>query len=136
MNERQRNELLEQVNRTSATLGGSIPETVTVDDETVPLRAFYFEVADRGELDEEAQARVDDILGYLRRERLRVTQRIENDDIEYRTGQELVDRIQELDRAVNAFESLEEPSFGEQVRQERIQSAEELRDMLRQFGTP
>lgn len=135
MNERQRNELLEQANRNSATLGGSFPETVTVDGETVPLREFYFELTNRDELDDE-QARLDEVLGYMKRERLRLKQRLEDDDIAYETGQELVERIRELDRAINAFESLNEPSFGEQVRRERIQSAEELVEMLRNFGAP
>lgn len=135
MNDRRRNELLAQVNRTSATLGGSIPDTVTVEGEAVSLREFYFEIADREALTADEQARVDEVVRYMKRERLGLVQRIENDEIDDETGQELADRVRELDRAINAFESLDEPSFDEQVRRERIQSAEGLRDMLRQFGT-
>lgn len=134
MNERQREELLERVYRSSGTVGRSIPETVTLEDESVPLRRVYFEVAGRDELPAEERERVQEVLSYLRRKRLALVQRIEEGGIEYETGTALVDRIRKLDRAINAFESLDDPSFEEQVRRERVESAREAVELLREFG--
>ncbi|WP_121822355.1 DUF5788 family protein [Halostella salina] len=134
MTERQRDELLGRVHRTSGTLGGSIPETVRVDGESVPVREFYFEVSDREELTGEARERVEDVLTHLRRERAELVRRIRNREVDYATAESLVPDIRELDRAINAFESVEDPSYGEQVRREKIESARELVEMMREFG--
>ena len=134
MNERERRELLDRLYRTSGTVGNSIPETVDVGDETVPLREFYFEVAGRDELDEAERESVEEIVSSLRRERLSLVQRVRRGEVDYATGERLVARVRDLDRAINALESLEEPSFEEQVRRERIRSARELVDLMREFG--
>lgn len=134
MNEHQRTELLEQVYQTSGTIGSSIPETVRIEDESVPLREFYFEVADRDHLQETECERVHEVLSYLRRQRLQLIRQIRERDVDYETGQSLVPRIQNLDRAINAFESLDEPCFEEQVRREKIESARELVDLMRGLG--
>lgn len=134
MNERQREELLAQVHKTSGTVGRSIPETVRIDGETIPLREFYFEVWNRSELGEEDHETVEEILSSLRRERLALVQRIQQGAVDHETGKSLVSEIRDLDRAINAFESLDGPSFGEQMRQEKIRSAQELVDLMREFG--
>lgn len=134
MNEAERAELLESIYNGSGTIGSSIPEEVTIDGETVPLREFYFEVADRDDLGEEERERVEAVLSYLRRERLAMVQRIKNREVDYETGTSLVPMIRDLDRAINAFESLDAPSYAEQVRRHRVESASELVDLMREFG--
>lgn len=134
MQNHERRDLLDRVNRSSATVGGSIPETVRIDGETVPLQEFYFDVADAETLDSEERARVESLLKHLRRERLQLVQRIRNDEVDYATGEELVPDILELERAIDALESLDEPDLAEQLRQERISSARELIEMLRSAG--
>ncbi|WP_339106100.1 DUF5788 family protein [Haloterrigena salinisoli] len=134
MNEQQRVELLEQVYQSSGTIGSSIPETVRIEDETVPLREFYFEVADRDHRQETERERIREVLSYLRRQRLQLIGQIREREVDYETGQSLVPRIQNLDRAINAFESLDEPCFEEQVRREKIESARELVDLMRELG--
>lgn len=134
MNDRQREELLERIYKTGATVGGSIPETVTVADESIPLREFFFEVSGRKSLSSEDRERVDEILQHLRRERLRLVQQIKHDEVDYETGRELVPRILELERAIDALEGLEAPGLAEHVRQEKIASAQELIDLMREFG--
>jgi len=134
MTERERDELLGRVHRTSGTLGGSIPDAVQVDGESVPVSEFYFEVSDRDELTAETRERVEDVLAHLRRERAALIRRIRNREVGFETGQSLVPRIRNIDRAINAFESIDDPSLGEQVRRERIESARELVEMMREFG--
>lgn len=134
MNDQQREELLDRVHQKSGTIGRSIPEAVRLEDESIPLREFYFEVSDQEELAEQNRESVSEILSYLRRKRLSLVQRIENREVDYETGEALVPKIQDIDRAINAFESLEEPSFGEQLRQEQIKSARELIELMREVG--
>ncbi|WP_135819682.1 DUF5788 family protein [Halostella litorea] len=134
MNERRREELLSRVNRTSGTVGGSMPESIRVDGRSVPVREFYFELSDRADLSPEERGRVEDVLSYLRRERLALVGRIRDGDVDCETGESLVAEVRDLDRAINAFESLEDPDYGEQVRRERIESARELIEMMREFG--
>lgn len=134
MNEHEREELLDRIYQMSGTIGNSIPETVRIGDESLPLREFYFEVSDREELQEEDRERIEEILSYLRRERLALVQRIQNREVDYETGESLVPKIRDLDRAINAFESLDDPCFEEQVRREKIKSARELVELMRGFG--
>ena len=132
MDKRQRNRLLEQLDRPSATLGRSLPETVTIDNEVVPIRDLYFALADRERLTEADRRRLEESLRYLRRKRLQLKHRLEEDEkLEYDAGEALVERIHRLDRAIDAFESVDAPELGEQVRAERIESAEELLELLR-----
>ena len=134
MNERQRDELMNRIYQSSGTVGRSIPETVELGDESVPLRKFYFEVSGREDLGDEDRERVERILSYLRRERLALVQRIRNREVDYETGTSLVPTVRDLDRAINAFESLDDPRYGEQVRREKIESARELVELMRQVG--
>lgn len=134
MKEHQRDELLERIHRSSTTVGGSIPESVTLDGETVPLREFYFRVSSREELQPNDEERIQEILTYLRRERLRLVQLVQNDEVDFESGKELVPKISALERSINAFESLEDPSLEEQLRQEKIKSARDLVDLMRTVG--
>lgn len=134
MNDRQRAELLDRIRRSSATVGRAIPETVTVAGKSVPIREFYFDVSDRSELEPDERQRVEDVLTHLRRERLRLVQRIENDEVSYERGEELVTEIVDLERAIDAFESVGEPGLAEQLRQVRIESARGLVELLRASG--
>ncbi|WP_266081328.1 DUF5788 family protein [Haladaptatus caseinilyticus] len=134
MSEHQCTELLEQVYQTSGTIGSSIPEMVRIEDESVPLREFYFEVADRDDLQETERERIQAVLSYLRRQRLQLVRQIREREVDYQTGQAIIPKIQNLDRAINAFESLDDPCFGEQVRREKIESARELIDLMRKLG--
>ena len=134
VNDRQRQELLDQIYQPAGTVGRSFPETVTIADESIPLREFYFEVSKQDELREADRERVAEILSSLRRERLRLAQQIKQGEVDYETGQTLVSDVRDLDRAINAFESLDGPDFGEQVRREKIRSAQELVDLMREFG--
>ena len=134
MNERQRRELLARIQRASGRVGRSMPETVEFGDESIPVREFYFEVAGRDELGEEDRETVEEILSTLRRKRSALVRRIRNGEVDYATGRSLVPEIRDLDRAINAFESLDGPDFDEQLRQEKIESARRLLDLMRQFG--
>ncbi|WP_313695840.1 DUF5788 family protein [Halorarum halobium] len=136
LTERERDELLEKVYRGTSTLGERMPERIEIDGETVPLREWYVSMADRDDVAEDEAARIEEILSYLRRRRMALIKRIRTGTIEYEAGVTIVEEVHALDRAINAIESLSEPTYEEAVRRERIASARELVDLMREFGNP
>jgi len=102
----ERKQLLERVNREGATVGADIPERITVQGETVDLKQFVFEIKRRETVPAGERERVDRAKKNLRRERLQRLQRIEDDEMSYAEGEELVESIIGIDRALNALEGL------------------------------
>ena len=104
--EYQRKGLLERVERESATLGTSIPETISVQGEDIDLREFVFEIKRRETVPAGERERVEQAKRNLRRERLQRKNRLEAADITKEEGERLVESIIGIDRALNALESL------------------------------
>jgi predicted Zn-dependent peptidase len=102
----ERKQLLERVNREGATVGADIPERITVQGEEVDLQQFVFEIKRRDTVPAGERERVDRAKKNLRRERLQRLQRIEDDEVSYETGEQLVESIIGIDRALNALEQL------------------------------
>lgn len=108
MQEHERRQLLERIDREGATVGASIPETIEVDEETVDLRAFVFEVKRLETVPEEKRAEVAQTKKRLRRARLKRKQRLESaDELSRAAGERLVEEIIGIDRALNALSTLE-----------------------------
>ncbi|MFB6110971.1 MAG: DUF5788 family protein [Halobacteriaceae archaeon] len=103
----ERKQLLERVEREGATVGMSIPDEITVDDEPFRLQEFVFETKRVEDIDPEHRDRVDDVVSVLRRERLARKQRLEEEALPYEAGEQLAQEILGIDRALTALESLE-----------------------------
>lgn len=101
-----RKRLLERVEREGATVGAEIPERIEVAGEAFPLKEFVFEVKRLDEVPEDTREEVANAKRQLRRERRRRKQALEDDDIPRSRGEELVQAIVGIDRALNALESL------------------------------
>jgi hypothetical protein len=111
MKEFERKQLLERIERESATVGASIPETIVVQDEELNLQEFVFEIKRRESVPSGERDRVERAKRNLRRERLQRKQRIENggdndDDLSFEKGEQLVESIVGIDRALSSLESL------------------------------
>lgn len=106
MKEFERKQLLERIDREGATVGVSIPETIDVQGEEVNLREFVFEIKRRDTVPQGERERVERVKRNLRRERRERRQRIENADLTFERGEQLVDGIIGIDRALSALESL------------------------------
>jgi hypothetical protein len=104
--EYERKQLLERVEREGATVGATIPETIDVQGEEIDLREFVFEIKRRDTIPAGERERVDEAKKNLRRERLQRRQRLEEADITFEEGEDLVAAIVGIDRALNALESL------------------------------
>jgi hypothetical protein len=104
--EYQRKQLLERVDREGATVGATIPEEIEIQGESVELRSFVFEIKRREAVPPGERDRVERAKRNLRRERLQRRQRLEEGAVSYQEGQRLVEAIVGIDRALEALESL------------------------------
>ncbi|MFB6129694.1 MAG: DUF5788 family protein [Salinigranum sp.] len=106
MEEFERKQLLERVNKESATVGAHIPDVIEVQGEEIDLREFVFEIKRRDTIPTGERERVDRAKRNLRRERLQRLQKIENDEVSFEEGERLVASVIGIDRALNALEQL------------------------------
>lgn len=104
--EYQRKQLLERIDRESATLGVDIPERIDVQGQEVNLHEFVFEIKRLDRVPKGERERVEQAKKNLRRERLARRQRIESADITFEEGEALADAIIGIDRALEALGSL------------------------------
>ena len=125
MQEYERKQLLERVEREGATVGADIPETITIQGEEVDLQQFVFEIKRRETVPPGERDRVEQAKRNLRRERLDRLELIEAGDISRERGEELARSIIGIDRALNALESLGPTDL------EREQKAQQAADKKR-----
>jgi len=102
----ERKQLLERIEREGATVGADIPEEIEIQGERIALREFVFEIRRRETVPPGERERVERAKRNLRRERLQRKQRIEDGEVSYGEGQELARAIVGIDRALNALEQL------------------------------
>ena len=125
MQEYERKQLLERVEREGATVGADIPDTIEVQGEEIDLRTFVFEIKRRETVPPGERERVERAKRNLRRERLQRLEAIEEGDISREEGEELARSIIGIDRALNALESLGPTDL------EREQKAQQAADTKR-----
>ncbi|MFP4217462.1 MAG: DUF5788 family protein [Salinarchaeum sp.] len=120
MDDPQRKQLLERVNREGATIGHRIPEQITIQGESVALRDFVFEVRRRESYPQSERERVKRATRNLRRGRKQRLETLEEDPISYEDGEELVNEILGIDRALNALGSLEATDIEAEAEQQEV----------------
>ncbi|WP_259519340.1 DUF5788 family protein [Halanaeroarchaeum sp. HSR-CO] len=108
MKEYERKQLLERIGRDGATVGASVPETIDLQGEPFELQSFVFETKRQAEVPANHRERVDSVKKRLRAERQERRRQLEHEDIDRARGEELVETIVGIDRALNALESLGE----------------------------
>lgn len=121
MQEYQRKQLLERVNKESATIGADIPARIEVQGEEIDLQEFVFEIKRRDTIPEGERERVERAKRNLRRERLERLERIEENRVDFETGEEIAASIIGIDRALDALDNLRAADVeGESRRQEAM----------------
>lgn len=126
MDEHERRALLSRVERSSRTIGGSIPDELTVQGRTLPLNEVVFQYKRLETVSEADRERLEDLKRDLRRERLERKRRIEREDLSAEAAERLVESIHGIDRAVNALENLDGPDVSEDLEQKEREDAREL----------
>ncbi|APW97109.1 hypothetical protein CHINAEXTREME_04700 [Halobiforma lacisalsi AJ5] len=116
MDESERQELLEDVNRQSATVGRSIPDTLTVGDEELPLEEFLIETRKVDGIPDDLKPLVRDTQRKLSQERERLVERLESEPLEREAAEEIADTIVGIDRALNALRSLRRDGFAAETK--------------------
>lgn len=102
-----RKRLLERVDRAGSTIGATIPDTIDLDGDQFELQAFVFETKRVETIDPDRREEVEAVKRQLRRARNRRVDRIESGDISRETGEQLVEEIVGIDRALTELNSLE-----------------------------
>ncbi len=126
MDDSERRALLSRVERSSRTIGGSIPDDLTVQGETLPLNEIVFRYKRLETVSDDHRERLEDLIGDLKRERLARKQRVERGDVSREAAERLVESIHGIDRAVNALENLDGPDIGEELEEKEREDAREL----------
>ncbi|WP_254273891.1 DUF5788 family protein [Haloarcula marina] len=106
MQEFERKQLLERIEREGATVGAAIPDEITVQGDEIDLQSFVFEIKRRDTIPRGKRERVDEAKKNLRRERIERKELIAEGDISFEEGEELANAIIGIDRALNALEQL------------------------------
>lgn len=101
MKQYERDRLLERIERDGATVGASIPETLTVDGEAVALASFVHEARDG----DHPEDRVEAVIRGLRAERQRRRKQIQSAELSLEDGERLADSILGIDRALTVLQS-------------------------------
>lgn len=106
--------LLERVERDGATVGAAIPAELEVDGEVLPLRERVLEIT-ADEPDDEARERARRLVKGLRGVRRELRATVEDPATSREEGEQLVETIAGIDRAINALTQLDAPGVAEQA---------------------
>jgi hypothetical protein len=113
MDEHERQRLLDRVDSHSATVGATIPETVTIDGDELPLSEFLIETRAVDSVPPEAEETLDQAKRVLREERARRIERLETESLALETAEEIAEEAVGIRRALDALENIRRPAFGE-----------------------
>ncbi len=116
MDDAAREKLLRRVSRQGATVGASLPETVSIGDEELPLAEFVIETRKIPGVPPEHRDLLVAAKKTLRSERARRLDRLESDPLDLAAAETLADEIVGIDRALNALENIRKPEYGETAR--------------------
>jgi len=109
MNSDERTELLKRVNRQSATVGASIPETITVDGHELELREFLVETRKVDEIPPETNKLLSRAKQVFAAERNKRVDRLKHDQLTSDEAEQLANEIIGIDRARNALKTIRTP---------------------------
>lgn len=130
--EYQRKQLLERIDRDGATIGKSIPEEIQVDGSTINLHEFVFEITRRETIPPGKEEQVTTAKKNLRRAKLDRRQTIESGDISYETADRLADEIIGIDRALESLENLGESDIEAEAKRQQAADRKRWMRFLRQ----
>lgn len=116
MKEYERAQLLERIDRESATIGADIPDRIEIQGEAIDLRSFVFEIRRRETVPPGERDRVETAKKNLRRERRERRDRIETGEITFEEGEKVAGAIIGITRALDALENLDASGIEQEAR--------------------
>ena len=116
MDDTTRTELLERVNRQSATIGAKTPETITINGSEIDLHAFLTETQELPEIPPGTKELVSTAKRRLTTEREARVERLKTEEsLSEAAAETLAEEIIGLDRARNALDGVYRPDYGEEA---------------------
>jgi hypothetical protein len=134
MDDDERAALLKRINRQGATVGASVPETITIGDEEIELAEFLIETRKLERIPPEIESTITTVKRTLRDERSHRADRLESAPIDRDTAETIADEIVGIDRALNALETIRHPDYGDLSRAQFIQDNKRWVDFLDQIA--
>ncbi|WP_136686571.1 DUF5788 family protein [Halorhabdus amylolytica] len=122
LSDRRREELLERVQRKSATVGQRLPESVEIQGTEMNLKEFVWETKRQGSVPPELRDRVREVRAKLTTERKERKQCLESAELTETHAEELAQSIVGIDRALSALQNLHEPDLADSARQQEVES--------------
>ena len=134
VNRHEREALLDRVDREGATVGAKIPERLTIGGEVLELRDRILGFQGETPSDEDA---IHDLTVALRGARKNRHDRLESDEnLEYETGERLVEEIIGIDRALIALRSIgESDDIEAAIRRQEVADTERWRHFIKKAST-
>jgi hypothetical protein len=117
----EREALLEDVTRKTATVGHRIPETVDIDGEPFDLREFVWETKRQGRVPPERRDEVQSVRARLKAERNRRKERLAEAALSTDEARDLARSIIGIDRAITALKNLYETDLGDRTESEYVE---------------
>lgn len=130
MDEAERRRLLKRISRQGATVGASIPDTITVGGDELALDEFLIETRKVDRIPPEAEETLIEAKRALQEERTRRVERLESESLDLETAETLADEIVGIDRALNALKNIRRPEYGEEARRAKIDDHRKWVDFL------
>jgi len=123
LTDRRREELLERVQRKSATVGQQLPQSVEIQGTEMNLKEFVWETKRQGTVPPELRDRVREVRAKLTTERKQRKQRLESAELTEKEAEDLAQSIVGIDRAISALQNLHEPDLADSARQAEVESS-------------
>lgn len=103
----EREALLEKVDRGGSFVGAGIPEEIKLDSEEVRLRKHIFELKSKDSITQRERENAEKLKKKVRRKRHSLYLRLKKDEMTKEEGEEIVELIVGLDRALTSLKQLE-----------------------------
>ncbi|WEL21732.1 DUF5788 family protein [Halorhabdus sp. BNX81] len=123
LSDRRRRELLERVERKTATVGQQLPQSVEIQGTEMNLKEFVWETKRQGTVPPEMRDRVRKVRAKLTAERKDRKERLESGELTEAAAEELAQSIVGIDRAISALKNLHEPDLEDSARQAKVESS-------------
>ncbi len=121
LDEEDREELLEHIQRKTATIGEQIPESIDLDGEPFALREFVWETKRQGMVPPDRRGEVQAVRARLKDERERLRDRLRTESMTTADAEGLARTIIGIDRALTALKNLYETDLGERSNEEYVE---------------
>lgn len=115
MDDDEREALLRRINRGSATVGASVPETLTIHGDEIDLKEFLVETRKVDRIPPETMDLVGEATRTLKAERETRVQTLESEPIDRERAEAIATEVVGIDRAINALETIRHPDFADET---------------------